>query len=451
MGNYVIGPNNSFNGPGTALTDPNGGKLTVKEKGFLVSTDSHAVSLGISWTIAIHGAIGTHSPSILARGISLPTNDAIVSTINVGPKGKVFSDSGIAIYANHQVTIVNEGKIAGGTTSIDLWTGHDKVINSGKIDGNVSLGGGNDSFINFQKIDGKVKHGTVDGFINLGEGHDVFKGGNKAEWVEDGPGSDLYYLGGGSDRYIATVFDSGDNPDTVDGGKGIDTYDASLATAAVRINLDKVDHDLSPINNDAFTSAGTAITGGAGIGVGTDKIKNFENVIGGSASDAIYGNAAANKLEGRGGGDNLFGYGGNDTLIGGDGSDALAGGKGKDTLWGGNGGGAGDGVLDWFQFFKTSDSGLTKKTRDVIMDFETGLDKIDVSFIDANTKNGTGTNDAFSFVGYGPFNKNPGEIKAVNQGNDTLVQGDVNGDGKADFSILLKDFTFTLFSSDFIL
>src|SRR5581483_5094429 len=44
-----------------------------------------------------------------------------------------------------------------------------------------------------------------------------------------------------------------------------------------------------------------------------------------------------------------------------------------------------------------SDSGLSKATRDVITDFQDGIDKIDLSKIDANTTNGPG-DDAFSYL-----------------------------------------------------
>ena len=88
-----------------------------------------------------------------------------------------------------------------------------------------------------------------------------------------------------------------------------------------------------------------------------------------------------------------------------------------------------------------TDSGNTKATRDTIRNFEgaggSGGDKIILSNIDANTK--TVDDDAFHLIG--PDTKfsatTPGELRWVHDlaANLTIIQGDVNGDGKADFSI----------------
>ena len=43
---------------------------------------------------------------------------------------------------------------------------------------------------------------------------------------------------------------------------------------------------------------------------------------------------------------------------------------------------------DFFAFTAVSDSGVTAATRDVIEDFASGKDLIDLRFIDANTRNG---------------------------------------------------------------
>ena len=55
--------------------------------------------------------------------------------------------------------------------------------------------------------------------------------------------------------------------------------------------------------------------------------------------------------------------------------------------------------------------------------------RIDLSTIDANThKHG---NQAFHFIGSHHFGHNAGELRYSSH----IVQGDVNGDGKADFDI----------------
>ena len=225
-----------------------------------------------------------------------------------------------------------------------------------------------------------------------------------------------------------------DGNDLVRGGLGIDTYDASAATGPVFINLDTVAHDFGPLAPGvglvaANTAAGTDVAGN-----GNDAIFGFENVNCGASLDVIYGSAAGNTLNGGDNNDILFGFGGNDKLNGDAGSDDLIGGAGKDQLTGGAG-------SDFFHYLKLSDSGITAATRDLIADFESGVDKIDLSFIDANTLQ-TG-DQAFNFIGPNvPFQLGTqfaGQLNAFWSAIGQIIQGDVNGDAKPDFSIEIAD------------
>jgi Ca2+-binding RTX toxin-like protein len=138
-------------------------------------------------------------------------------------------------------------------------------------------------------------------------------------------------------------------------------------------------------------------------------------------------------LSGGAGVNNLLGFGGNDTLNGGAGLDGLNGGAGKDQLTGGAG-------QDSFVYTALSDSGITASARDLIADFEQGIDHIDLSFIDANKTNAAGTNDGFNFIGTNvPFTGTPGQLHAFWSAIGQIIEGDVNGDAKADFSIEIAD------------
>ncbi|HMN88008.1 MAG TPA: M10 family metallopeptidase C-terminal domain-containing protein [Bauldia sp.] len=124
----------------------------------------------------------------------------------------------------------------------------------------------------------------------------------------------------------------------------------------------------------------------------------------------------------------MFGGTDNDTLNGGADDDRLTGGTGKDSLTGGTG-------RDTFDFNAIAETGKGAK-RDVILDFKRGQDRIDLDTIDANTKaNG---NQDFKFIGASRFHKKPGELHILKQGKTLIVEGDVNGDGKADFQIQLN-------------
>ena len=85
--------------------------------------------------------------------------------------------------------------------------------------------------------------------------------------------------------------------------------------------------------------------------------------------------------------------------------------------------------------------------RDHITDFKQGVDKIDLAGIDAVA--GTG-NDAFTFIGTTSYSPTPGELRQFSNGGNTIVAGDIDGDGADDFQIQLTG-TFTLTAADFVL
>ena len=73
--------------------------------------------------------------------------------------------------------------------------------------------------------------------------------------------------------------------------------------------------------------------------------------------------------------------------------------------------------------------------RDIITDFVSGTDRIDFSGIDANT--GVAGNQAFTMLGTAAFFGVAGQLRYDVVGADTVMQGDVNGDGVADFELQL--------------
>jgi len=430
---------------------------------------------------------------IVDRGVSVAVNNdsAVLSTwanstlINYGK----ISASGVgAIYGvtfkGDGGSITNSGRIScaspfGGAIFIDTFSdtttvvrnlqggiikgvggailcgdGNERIVNAGRIgdpsvgDGYVNLGGGNDVFINFMKIGTKVISGTVWGVIDLSTGDDTLRGGSKTEKVQDSGGSDTYKLGGGNDEYNAIAAAQGlvDGNDIVSGGRGIDVYNAFSATNDLQINLDNVAHtDVDTVA--ANTAQGIDISGGF---VFKDTVTGFEYAVGGAGHDQIFGNKAANILQGGGGPDGLFGFGGNDQLDGGDGADTLVGGKGADVL----DSGVGDFAADSFLFLSLRDSTAAKAGRDVINFFEDTLDIIKLDAIDANTKNGGTTNEAFQFLGVDQlFTNDPGGLRVMTKDYGWLIQADVNGDKKADFAIKVLDQNHTISWSadDFVL
>ncbi|AUW42174.1 right-handed parallel beta-helix repeat-containing protein [Rhizobium leguminosarum] len=219
---------------------------------------------------------------------------------------------------------------------------------------------------------------------------------------------------GGSD-----VLKGGAGADVLDGGTGNDT--ASYAGSdAVNVNL-----------------ATKAASGGQATG---DKIAGIENLTGSSYNDVLTGgNGGGNVLTGGAGADKLDGGAGNDVLIGGAGKDIMTGGIGEDTF-----------IL---KAPTETGSGLN---RDAITDFQHGVDKIDISAIDANgSAAGNGT---FHFQAQenALFDHKAGALAwhyddhAGSASDVTVIQADMNGDGIHDFEVQLKGLVH-LGAGDFLL
>lgn len=117
--------------------------------------------------------------------------------------------------------------------------------------------------------------------------------------------------------------------------------------------------------------------------------------------------------------DVLFGFDGDDKITGGGGRDEMNGGDGRDT----------------FFFLSTLNSTKQASGRDTIFKFDrSDDDEIDLTAIDAKVG---GINNEFKFIGKKDFHDKKGELRYTDKHGDILIQGDTNGDGKADFAILL--------------
>jgi Ca2+-binding RTX toxin-like protein len=125
------------------------------------------------------------------------------------------------------------------------------------------------------------------------------------------------------------------------------------------------------------------------------------------------------------GADRLSGGKGDDALLGGGGDDVLAGGAGADQLTGGAG-------ADVFFFAKAADS--TPAHADLVTDLEAS-DTIKLSSLDADTTQAG--NQAFHLVS--ALGGHAGELAlSYDAGaNVTTLAGDTDGDGTADFQVLI--------------
>ena len=171
-----------------------------------------------------------------------------------------------------------------------------------------------------------------------------------------------------------------------------------------------------PPADASFTPGYKSMTGTVGNDILAPSVANHWTVNGGDGND---------RITTLGGNDTLNGGNGNDTLSSGGGRDVLTGGVGADTLTGGA-------DSDLFHFNAISETAVSAP--DVITDFERGSDKIDLLQIDANT--GASGNQAFTFIDGAAFSGKAGQLRVDHSDpTKTVVYGDVNGDGVADFAL----------------
>jgi Ca2+-binding RTX toxin-like protein len=156
--------------------------------------------------------------------------------------------------------------------------------------------------------------------------------------------------------------------------------------------------------------------------VGSDTIKTghgIDRLFGGDGNDNLDGNIGNDRVIGGAGDDTLNGNRGNDTVIGGLGTDSLSGGKNADR----------------FEFNDIAES-VVGAGRDVIINFHHNQrDRIVLAGIDADTTQDG--NQVFTYINGADFNSVAGELRFENG----LLEGDVDGDGAADFQIELTAVT----------
>lgn len=279
------------------------------------------------------------------------------------------------------------------------------------------------------------------------------KYGVNEEWAT---GDDKYRLKdvNAPGTYFYSIWDAGGTDEMIykgDKDSSLDLRDASLAYQT---------------GGGGYVSYADGIFGGFTI---ANRV-TIENATSGEGDDTLQGNKADNKLAGNGGDDRLKGNGGEDVMDGGDGKDTFNGAKGDDAVRGGLGadyvlggdggdrlsgdagkdviyGGEGADIL----IFAEGDTGATRGSADRLMDFsQDDGDRINLAAIDADSDQ-AGV-QGFSFIGSDAFSGAAGELRYNMDSvkGRTFIEGDVDGDGTADFVIKL-DSAIDLLRADFVI
>ncbi len=256
------------------------------------------------------------------------------------------------------------------------------------------------SFTSTQAITVVDTYGTTDTGSSIEEikgssYDDTFNGSSGDESAEGMDGNDTFKMGAGVDQLVYLhEYDSGTRKGVV----------VNLSSASV----------IADIGSGAVTVLAASALDSFGK---TDSITGVEDIVGTRYADYIVGGNQSNQLHGESGNDFLLGYSGADILIGGLGKDFMQGGTGVDT----------------FRFNSASETGATASTRDIISGFVHLTDELNLAGVDASTK--AAGNNAFSWIKTAAFHGVAGELHYKNVGTATLLEGDRNGDSKADFVI----------------
>jgi Ca2+-binding RTX toxin-like protein len=364
----------------------------------------------------------------IAKYVAVTTvDDDCISSINDGSalinNGFVAMNTGE--YAAVRFTGANSSVVnnTGATILGDLAgiEGVERVTNHGDIVGLVE--------------DGIDVVGTSTGSFELNNTGEVFGGHIGVHLRVDALVNNSGTIGGGQYGLFLVRSDS-NGTDVINNEVGgrIEGGTAAISTSLIGSNDIDLDNR-GTIDGDVDLNAFQA----------SDQIVNRAEIIGdvflGTGNDKFKGKgkSTSGDVFGEGGDDKLIGGKKDDTLDGGSGIDLLRGGKGKDSLFGGFGG-------DTFDFNSIRDS-VRGSRKDTINDFERGSDEINLRTIDA--MKGVSGNQKFKWINKNDFHDKKGELRYEDKGSKVVVQGDVNGDGKADFEILVK--VGNLSDDDFVL
>ncbi|HET9427760.1 MAG TPA: M10 family metallopeptidase C-terminal domain-containing protein, partial [Allosphingosinicella sp.] len=239
---------------------------------------------------------------------------------------------------------------------------------------NATSGAGNDTLIGNDAANN----------LSAGDGNDRIEGNNGADVLIGGAGTDQLFGGSGADTFVFAAGDSavGEARDTIgDFERGADRIDLSGTGATSFIGTARFSGTAGEVRYAAFTDRTIIEVDGDGDGtadlqvaIAGDYVLDYGDFVDLKAgategADLLRGTEGADSLAGLGGDDVLLGLGGADRLDGGSGNDLLNGGAGSDRLFGRAG-------ADVFKFDAMD---LYGGGRDLIEDFLSGTDRIDVS------------------------------------------------------------------------
>jgi serralysin len=301
------------------------------------------------------------------------------------------------------------GDFSGGSYDYDITTSISNVPYGERLTVNAALLtlGEDFTFNGSAELDGRF-------LIYAGQGQDRLTGGAGVDW----------FFFGESGRYAAG--------DTVDGGGDSDNliirgnYTGANAITFAANSFDNVE-TLTLMTGTDLRFAGGGVNYAYDITLVDGNVRAGQTLTingGQLTSTEVMTLDTSAETDGH---FRIFGSAGQDFILAGQGNDLIYGGRGKDEL-------TGNGGNDTFRFDDVwGEAESAVGNADKILDFTSGQDLIDLALIDANST--IAGDQAFTFKADGLFT-GAGQLRVLSSGNGSwFVEGDINGDGAADFQI----------------
>jgi Ca2+-binding RTX toxin-like protein len=308
-----------------------GGVIKIAESGLVDSDDTAILTYGDGQEIANNGTINGFEGIYSYGKATEIVNNGVIETENTGiglfggtakiiNTGTISSES--AIYAPQfsgdagKVVVINSGTLTGVKNAIELVSdANHQVHNSGMIKSSVYLGAGDELLEN--QANGVIKNGVV----TMDDGNDRFENAGKVlvnVYLEEG--NDVADIRGGT--FGETLF----------GGTGDDVFIVDGTSDIVLEMTGEGDDTIKSMSSYSLAN---------------DRNGEIENLTAlGKKNSVLVGNGVDNHLTGNAGNNRLNGDGGDDFLLGGQGADVFV-----------------------FGYHYQHDE---------IMDFQNGIDRIDV-------------------------------------------------------------------------
>ena len=349
----------------------------------LVNLQTTSAGTTLTGTPGVDTLVGGSGGDVI---IGLGSADTLTGGLNTGDIFRYLSISDSPSGGGDYITDFQSGAdrldlVALSTTQISLVrSGQFTVLYGATAGGSFEIaarGNINGSDIDFGGTHGVYMIGSEVGDLLIGSANsDAIVGNGGDDYLIGGRGQDYLYGGAGADVFgYSSVVDS--NTTT-----GAD-YISDFVSGVDKIEMRDLPATQISLIRDGFSTYLFGATPD-----GAFQLVGFGSALQGS--DISYSGSFGIFMVGTASNDLLIGSNRGDAIVGGGGADAMIGGAGADALFGGAGG-------DAFYYFAASDS--TVAVSDRILDFQSGVDRVDLTTVR------TGASDVYgiAYSGGGSF------------------------------------------------